>query len=84
VYAGITNNLARRALEHGEQLTEIATGLTRQQARAVEQALIEQYGLAKGGGALLNKINSIAQSNPIYQEAVQYGRTLLQSIGYAP
>jgi RHS repeat-associated protein len=82
VYAGITNNLARRAAEHGEALTEVASGLTRTQARGVEQALIEQHGLASNGGTLLNRINSIARSNPIYNEAVQFGRELLGSIGY--
>jgi RHS repeat-associated protein len=84
VYVGITNNLARRAAEHGEELVEIARGLTRIQARGVEQALIEQHGLAKNGGTLLNKINSIAQSNPKYSNAVQFGKQLLVSIGYAP
>ncbi|MGA9043135.1 MAG: RHS repeat-associated core domain-containing protein [Terriglobales bacterium] len=82
VYVGITNNLARRAAEHGEELTKIAGGLTRGEARGVEQALINQHGLAKNGGTLLNKINSVAPSNPIYKEAVQFGRQLLQSIGY--
>jgi hypothetical protein len=31
---------------------------------------------------LLNKINSIAQSNPIYQNAVTLGNRILQEIGY--
>jgi hypothetical protein len=79
---GITNNLARRAAEHGETLTEVASGLTRTQARGVEQALIEQHGLASNGGTLLNKINSIARSNPVYNEAVQFGKELLGAIGY--
>jgi RHS repeat-associated protein len=81
-YVGITNNLARRAAEHGETLTEVASGLTRTQARGVEQALIEQHGLASNGGTLLNKINSIARSNPVYNEAVQFGKELLGAIGY--
>ncbi len=78
VYAGITNNLARRAAEHGAELTKIAGGLTRTEARGVEQALIEHHGLEN----LTNKINSIARSSDVYEEAVQFGRRLLQSTGY--
>ena len=65
-----------------ESLNRIASGLTRQEARGVEQALIEKHGLAKAGGTLVNKINSIAATNPIYKEAVAFGRQLLQSLNY--
>ena len=51
-------------------------------ARGVEQALMEHHGLAKNGGTLLNKINSIAKTNPIYEEAVDFGRRVLKEIGY--
>ncbi|WP_181302054.1 hypothetical protein [Rhodanobacter sp. PCA2] len=34
--------------------------MTKQQARVMEQTLINQYGLEKNGGQLLNKINSIS------------------------
>jgi hypothetical protein len=64
------------------ELTKVVGGLTREGARGVEQALIEQHGLGKNGGALVNKINSIAKSNPIYKGAVQFGRQVLKSIGY--
>jgi len=37
--------------------------LTRTQARVWGQTLINQYGLQKNGGLLLNKINSIAPAN---------------------
>lgn len=84
-YVGITNNLERRAGEHGvEALTKVAGGLTRDGARGVEQALIEHHGLGKNGGTLANKINSIAKTNPIYEKAVAFGRQVLQSIGYVP
>jgi hypothetical protein len=79
-YVGITNNLERRAAEHGAELTKVAGGLTREGARGVEQALIEHHGLENLG----NKINSIAKSNPIYERAVQFGRQFLQSIGSIP
>jgi RHS repeat-associated protein len=38
-YVGISKNLAQRELQHGEKLVEVAGGLTRQQARGVEQAI---------------------------------------------
>jgi hypothetical protein len=41
--------------------------LTKQQARLSEQSLINQYGLQKNGGALLNKINSISPSSQLYK-----------------
>lgn len=40
-----------------------ATNLSRTGARVWEQTLINQYGLQKNGGLLLNKINSIAPTN---------------------
>lgn len=77
-YVGITNNLARREAEHGEELVKVVGGLTRKQAKGVEQAIIEQKGLKN----LTNMINSIAKNNPAYSEAVQFGRALLKSIGF--
>jgi RHS repeat-associated protein len=77
-YVGITNNLVRREAQHGEKLVEVVGDLTRKQARGVEQAIIEHKGLTN----LTNKINSIAKTNPIYQEAVQFGKQLLKSIGF--
>ncbi len=49
--------------------------------RAVEQVLIETYGLGTNGGTLLNQINSIAESNPIYEQAIQRGSQILQQVG---
>lgn len=83
-YVGITNNLGRRAAEHGKDLERIAGGLTKKEARGAEQALIEHHGLGKNGGTLTNKINSIARTNSIYDEAVTFGRQLLQSLSYLP
>jgi len=39
---------------------KVSGNFTEQQARIMEQTLINHYGLGKNGGALLNKINSIA------------------------
>jgi RHS repeat-associated protein len=83
-YVGITNNLERRAAEHGKDLEQIAGGLSKKEARGTEQALIEHHGLGKNGGTLTNKINSIARTNSIYTEAVTFGRQLLQSLSYLP
>jgi hypothetical protein len=67
--------------EQGHQkLDKLMTGLSRADARSVEQALIEIHGLEKNGGTLI--INSIASTNPAYASAVQRGDELFRSIGY--
>jgi excinuclease UvrABC nuclease subunit len=85
-YVGITNNLARRAAEQltgrGLQIEKLMGGLSRSDARSVEQALIEIHGLGKNGGSLLNKINSIAVRNPAYATQLSRGYDLLRTIGY--
>lgn len=86
-YVGITNNIQRRAAEHlkkkGIDINPIdgLPPLTKQQARGVEQALIEIHG-KPGGGQLLNKINSISPKNPIYNEQVRRGAEMLNDINY--
>jgi hypothetical protein len=70
-YVGITERQA--AVRFGEHLSsgsaksflryEVvpgATNLSRTGARVLEQTLINQYGLQKNGGLLLNSINSIS------------------------
>lgn len=52
--SGTANSLLQYRVVNG------ATGLGRTQARVWEQTLINQYGLQRNGGVLLNKINSIA------------------------
>ncbi|MEG6510998.1 RHS repeat-associated core domain-containing protein [Desulforamulus ruminis] len=85
-YVGITNNLARRAAEHlrskGIRIEALMKGLSRSDARAVEQVLIEIHGLQKNGGTLMNKINSISISNPKYAQELNRGYELLKSAGY--
>jgi RHS repeat-associated protein len=87
-YVGITDSFARRAAEHlaskGIAIQEIKNlgSLTRYDARAVEQALIQYYGLGRNGGSLLNRINSIAPTDPDYAGALLRGYTLLQRAGY--
>ncbi|RME58483.1 GIY-YIG nuclease family protein, partial [Candidatus Parcubacteria bacterium] len=83
-YIGITNNFVRRAGEHlrtrGWEIVRIRglEHLSRSDARAVEQVLIEHYGLSN----LYNQINSIAINNPTYQEAIQRGTEILRQIGF--
>ena len=85
-YVGITNNYARRAAEHlrdkGINIQPLMKDLSRSDARAVEQALIEIHGLQKNGGTLMNKINSISIKNPSYAKQLERGHELLKSIGY--
>ncbi len=84
-YVGITKNLENRAKQHmknvNRQIAEITDiQFTRSQARGIEQALIEKYGLGKLGGQLENKINSISRDNPIYKEAVSFGKSMINKI----
>jgi RHS repeat-associated protein len=85
-YVGITNSLATRAGQHAGRfaIEEIPglSNLSRTDARAVEQVLIETHGLASNGGTLLNKINSIASTNPGYAQALQRGAQILEQVGY--
>lgn len=85
-YAGITNVFARRAAEHlrtkGIDIEPLMSNLSPRDAHAVEQALIEIHGLGSRGGTLMNKINSIAKSNPEYGILVQRGYELLKLIDY--
>jgi hypothetical protein len=86
-YVGITNNLERRAAEQlrqkGIEIDAIPglQNLSRFDAKAVEQVLIDTFGLGKNGGTLLNKINTIATSNPTYTQAIARGRDILKIIG---
>ena len=83
IYVGITNSLKRRAAEHGvEVLDPIVTVFSRDQARAVEQALIQHHGLGKDGGTLMNKINSISPKRLGFWDAVELGFETLRSVVY--
>ena len=87
-YVGITKNLQARAAAHlrekGIRITKIAKleNLSRDDARAVEQVLIEFYGIGKKGGSLMNLINSISPKNPKYADALRRGRQILAAAGY--
>jgi hypothetical protein len=87
-YVGITNNLPRRYGEHytgkGIKIQEIQglNNLSKSDARAVEQCLIEIHELGKNGGTLTNRINSIARTNPKYAESVSRGAEILKEIEY--
>ncbi len=85
-YVGLTSNIIRRAGEHfrstGIAIEPLIGGLTRAEARGVEQALIKIHGLQKNGGTLLNKINSIAKSNPKYEQLTKRGFEILRENGY--
>ncbi|WP_244140581.1 filamentous hemagglutinin N-terminal domain-containing protein [Burkholderia sp. BCC1047] len=87
-YVGITDDLAARAGAHmrakGIEIEPI-TGLqniSRSDAKAVEQVLIEYNGLGKDGGTLMNKINSIAARNPVYSDSLRRGFYLLKSVNF--
>jgi RHS repeat-associated protein len=78
VYVGITNNLERRAAEHGDRfiIDAISDWMPRDAARAIEQAIIER------SPGFLNVINSISPNNPIYSNAVAFGEAWLKKHGF--
>jgi hypothetical protein len=84
-YVGITSQFAIRQATHlrklGINIAPLLENLTKADARAVEQVLIEMYKLPKNGGTLLNKINSISKANPAYGEALKRGAELLKEVG---
>lgn len=57
----LNSGTAKSLLQY--RVVDGATGLSRTGARVWEQGLINQYGLQKNGGLLLNKINSRAPTN---------------------
>ena len=90
-YVGITDDVARRGAEHlsqkGIEIEGIRglSNISRADARAVEQTLINYYGLGKvEGGSLLNKINSISPTkNPTaYEQSLIRGKELLDRVDY--
>lgn len=85
-----SHDFARRAAQHlankgiSIQRLQGLSNLSRKEARAVEQVLIEYYGLGgKAGqtGQLMNRINSISTKNPFYAESLKLGKQLLENAG---
>ncbi len=87
-HIGITSDFVRRQAQHAragrtfipEQLPG-ASGLSRGEARAIEQACIVEGGLASLGGGLQNRINSISPTRAYYSAALEAGRALLFELG---
>ena len=84
-YVGIIQNFDQRTAywlnKNGWDIKPIPNlfeNLSRFDAHAVEQVLIEHNGL----GNLANQRNSIAATNPIYQTAIQRGIEILRIIGF--
>ncbi|WP_084758062.1 GIY-YIG nuclease family protein, partial [Defluviitalea phaphyphila] len=82
VYTGITKqDLEKRLYQHNykgkgfDRLLKQYDGLTRNQARA-----IEQYYIEKGPANLLNKINSIRPSHRHYNQAMKWVQEFLKNL----
>lgn len=92
VYVGLSNNPIRRQSEHVRDAREFSPiplnigNLTYQEARTVEQLLIETYvkQYNRNGviinplGRLENKINSISPDRDIYNAAMDYAKNILE------
>jgi len=84
VYTGITKQeLAKRLYQHNsgvngkglDTLNEIVNGLTRNQARSIEQYLIEN-----GSANALNKINSISPNHRFYDDAMRWAEEFINNL----
>lgn len=77
VYAGISKALMCRASQHGDRFDELrkltTSPVTRDQARAIEQVLINN------NPQFQNQINSIAPTRSWYDQAVQWGQQWLSN-----
>lgn len=89
-YVGITDDIVKRGQAHLRQKGIVVSkirgldNISRADARAVEQTLIDYHGLGKDGGTLINKINSISSvKNPTkYEQGLIRGAELLKKAGY--
>ncbi|MCC6569571.1 MAG: hypothetical protein IT315_10070 [Anaerolineales bacterium] len=84
-YVGITTDFFRRRDEHnliGRGIEPIMAKLSKYDARAVEQVLIENFGRIEKeiGGTLSNINNSISKRKQYYEEALGRGVELLDEI----
>ncbi len=75
-YVGITNNMVRRQAEHGTALTELASGLTRHQARALENEIIR-----RNQKVLANEIGSVAENHRFVSFVRQWAENELSRLG---
>jgi hypothetical protein len=89
IYVGISKNFEQRAtywwnenMWKIEPLPNLKENLSRFDAHAVEQVLIEYYKFASQGGTLVNQRNSIYPAREIYPIAIQRGNDILQMIGF--
>lgn len=87
-YVGITKDFPRRTAQHataGRAFTpEVipgASGLSRGEARAIEEACIVEIGLKARGGSLENQIHSIDPGLSYYEDAVRWGMEALKDRG---
>lgn len=87
-YVGITDNIHKRTMQHkyagkGIVPEEVISGISRKDARGIEQVLIDMYGhCIKENGAtnLLNKINSIARNNTAMNPFIDIGTKVFEAL----
>jgi hypothetical protein len=87
-YVGITDDFPRRKYEHataGRAFTPVlivgANGLSRGQARAIEEACIVELGLKADGGALENQRHSIDPGLSFHGQAISWAQEFLRERG---
>jgi hypothetical protein len=78
-YVGITNDHDRRQREHGAELKKVADNLTRNEARALEQLLMDTNPHFMSAGS--NQNASISSRNPQFNMARQWAQAYVQQHG---
>jgi hypothetical protein len=76
-YVGITNNVISRSRQHGVQINPIASGLTRNQARAIENKIIS------ANPRFDNVIQSISEKHRFAIWADEWAGTFMRKSGIA-
>jgi RHS repeat-associated protein/uncharacterized repeat protein (TIGR01451 family) len=79
-YFGITSRFETRAGEHGTRMRlmkKVSLNLTRNDARLVEQTLIDGFEGPGEAGMLANKINSVAEGSGLWQTSVNLNAVFL-------
>lgn len=85
-YVGRTSDIVSRTAYWASQGRDISpvqglTNLTYGQSRGAEQALIEYFG-GPNGSQLVNKINSVSKSSPLYASLKETGTELITRAGF--
>ena len=86
-YVGRTNNYERRMREYQKhpikcnlEPFEVASGLTYEEARGLEQILIDMFGTLNRGNPMNNQIRGVRWDHPNYDKIMEAGQKVYEEI----